>query len=74
MVCGKAAKKLSMVLEEDVWCLAGVDLSCGRGSAVLERIVENEEGCAILKTPSSRNHEIPDYSPVLVLPCSGPSP
>lgn len=27
-----------------------------------------------LKTYSSRHHEIPDHSPILILPCSGPSP
>lgn len=27
-----------------------------------------------MKTYSSRHHEIPDHSPTLILPCSGPSP
>lgn len=46
VVGGKDAKKLSVVLEEDVWGLIEVDLSCGRDVAVLESIIENEEDCA----------------------------
>lgn len=33
---GKPAKKLSVVLEEDVWCLAEESLSCGRDFCLAE--------------------------------------
>lgn len=45
---GRLPKKLSVVLEEDVCCLAEVDLSCGRDSAAwrgylkMRRIVQFE--------------------------------
>lgn len=43
---GRLPKRLSVELEEDVCCLAEVDSSCGR-DCCLERILENEQDCAI---------------------------
>lgn len=34
---GRLPKRLSVVLEEDVCCLAEVDLSCGRGDSAVFR-------------------------------------
>lgn len=44
---GRLPKRLPVVLQEDVCCLAEVDLLCGERLCCLERILENEDDCAV---------------------------